>query len=100
MHALGIELLRLGELEQILEHAPAAQRPRLRARELEAVAAVVDADAELALDLAQVLVELAAQAREPARIVRRERRRFSECSDFAASGNGLLRIAANEAAPQ
>ena len=72
VHALGVELLGLGEVEQVLEHAPAALGRRIGARELEAIAAVVDADAELALDLAQVLVELAADAREPARIVRRQ----------------------------
>ena len=69
MHALRVELLGGRELEQILDHTPAAQRRILRTHELEAVAAIVDADAELALDLPQMLVELPAQAREPARIV-------------------------------
>jgi hypothetical protein len=72
VHALGIELLGLSEIEEILEHAPGALRCGIRPRELEAVAAVVDADPELPLDLAQVLVELAADARKPARIVRRQ----------------------------
>jgi hypothetical protein len=72
VHVLGVELFRLGEIEQILEHAPATLRRGVRPRELEAIAAVVDADAELALDLPQVLVELAADARKTARIVGRE----------------------------
>jgi hypothetical protein len=70
VHALGVELLGRRELEQVLEHAAAAPRGVLFADELEPVAAVVDLDRELALDLAQVLVELPRQRREPARIVR------------------------------
>ena len=52
------------------------RRPRSAASsapdELEAVAAVVDPDAELPLDLPQVLVELPADAREAPRIVGRQ----------------------------
>jgi hypothetical protein len=72
VHALGIHLFRLGDVEQVFEHAAAAFGCGIGARELEAIAAVVDADAELTLDLAQVLVELPAHAREPARIGRRQ----------------------------
>jgi hypothetical protein len=72
VHALRVELFRFREIEQILEHAPAALGRRVGADELEAIAAAVDADAELPLDLPQVLVELTADARKPARIVRRE----------------------------
>jgi ABC-type taurine transport system ATPase subunit len=70
VHPLAVELLGCRELEQVLEHAAAAPRGILVADELEAIAAVVDLDAELTLDLAQVLVELARKRREPARIVR------------------------------
>ena len=95
VHALGVELLGLGEIEQVLEHAPAARRSRVGARELEAVAAVVDADAELPLDLPQMLVELPAHAREPPRVVGRQhdgQRRFEfrvrQATDFCvACGN-------------
>ena len=72
VHAFAIELLGFGQVEQVFEHAAPALGCRVGAHELEAVAAIVDPDAELALDLAQVLVELPAHARQSARIVGRE----------------------------
>jgi hypothetical protein len=69
VHALGVELLGGRELEQVLEYTTAAPRRVLFADELETVSTVVDLDRELALDLAQMLVELAGKRREAARIV-------------------------------
>ena len=83
MHSLAIELLGFGEIEQILEHAAAALGGEIGPGQLEAVASVVDPDAELPLDLPQVLVELPAYAREAPRVVggqhNRERRRDLRC---------------------
>jgi hypothetical protein len=49
VHALAVELLGLGHVEQIFEHAPAALGREIGPCELEPIAAIVDADAELPL---------------------------------------------------
>jgi hypothetical protein len=72
VHALAVELLGLGKIEQVFEHAPAALGREIGPSELEAVAAIVDPDAELPLDLPEVLVELPAHARKAAGVVGRE----------------------------
>src|SRR5690606_2421970 len=68
VHALRIDLLDRRLREQILEHGAAALGGLRAALELEVIAAILDADAELLLDLPQVLVELTADFREPAGI--------------------------------
>ena len=70
VHLFGVEILGDRHLEEPLEHLAALAGAGLGAADLEAVAAALDRDAETLLDLAQVLVELAAQVRKTRVVVR------------------------------